>query len=140
MKYCEPPYSEDATQNALANFKNKHIGYAMVLTETEQVIGHLLFHPLPFEEDGIWEIGWFLNQKFWQQGYAYEASMALITYGFEELNLHKIMAESIDPVKAAGLMEKLGMVREGIFRKHCKDTAGQWVDLYWYGICNPMEE
>ena len=140
MKDCEPPYCETATREALAYFMENHIGYAVVLTETEQVIGHLLFHQLPSEAEGIWEIGWFLNRDFWRQGYAYEAAHAMIRHGFGAWKLHKIMAETIDPVKSVALMEKLAMVREGIFRSHVKDPGGRWVDLYWYGICNPMEE
>ncbi len=98
MKDCEPVYTPDQTANALALFMKKSIAYAVMLADSGKVIGHLLFHQLPSEQKGIYEIGWFFNQHFWNQGYAFEAASAIINYGFEVLNLHKITAETIDPV------------------------------------------
>ena len=141
MKECEPPYNEEQTREALDYFIKKSIAFAVVLADSGKVIGHALFSQLPPpEETGIYEIGWIYNRSYWRLGYACEASRALIDYGFRELKLHKITAETIDPVKSAGLMRKLGMSHEGTFHGHTKDLDGNWVDLYWYGICNPMEE
>lgn len=59
-------------------------------------------------------------------------------HGFDTGGLHKVCAETIDPVKSVPLMEKLGMVREGLFRQHTKDpVTGRWADLYWYAALNP---
>ena len=100
-----------------------------------KVIGHLLFiKQLPGEEAGIYEIGWFINQKYWRRGFPFEACKALINYGFETLDLHKICAETIDSNKSVKLMEKLGMRKEGVFCLHTLDNAGDWADLYWYAI------
>ncbi len=140
MRDCEPVYDEERTKSALAFFMAQSIAYAVVLRETGKVIGHALFHQLPGEEAGIYEIGWFYNRAYWRRGYAYEANRALIDYGFEEMNLHKICAETIDPIRSAGLMKKLGMAHEGTFRAHAKTPQGCWADVYWYGICNPKEE
>lgn len=113
----------------------------MTLADTGKVIGHILFAQLPPPDAaGVYEIGWFFNRKFWHQGYAYEASKALADYGFSELGLHKICAETIDSVKSVGLMEKLGMRHEGTFYSHTRDLDGNWTDLYWYGILSPREE
>ena len=49
------------------------------------------------------------------------------------MNLHRIVAETDDPLKSLGLMKKLGMRVEGVFRKHSKQPDG-WRDLYWCGI------
>lgn len=140
MKDCEPAYDEARTKSALACFMEKSIAYAVVLRKTGKVIGHALFHQLPGEEAGVYELGWFFNRAYWRKGYAYEASRALMDYGFEELGLHKLCAETIDPIRSAGLMEKLGMRHEGTFRAHAKAPTGRWADVYWYGICNPKEE
>jgi len=140
MQKCEPAYTKDQTKTALAHFIEKSIAYAVVLAETGKVIGHILFTQLPPpEESGIYEIGWFFNRAYWRNGYAYEAAKTLINYGFGELKLHKICAETIDPVVSVGLMKKLGMTHEGTFRAHVKDPEGNWADIYWYAVCNPME-
>ena len=141
MKECEPAYTEEQTREALAYFIEKDIAYAVTLANSSKVIGHALFAQLPPpDEKGIYEIGWIYNRAHWGRGYAYEASNALIGYGFQELNLHKITAETIDPVKSVGLMKKLGMSHEGTFRAHMKNLDGNWSDLYWYAICNPEEK
>lgn len=139
MRYCERVYSESQTKATLELFIHKSIGYAVALADSGKVIGHLLFHQIPSEEAGVYEIGWFFNRSCWRSGYGYEASKALIEYGFQELHLHKICAETIDPVKSVGLMKKLGMTHEGTFLSHVKDQHGNWTDLYWYAICNPTE-
>lgn len=139
MKNCEPVYDATRTKEALALFREKSIGFAAVLRESGKVIGHMVFHQLPGEEPGIYEIGWFFNRAYWRQGYAYEASRALLEYGFQVLGLHKICAETIDPVISPALMEKLGMTREAAFHAHAKDPTGAWRTVYWYGICNPKE-
>lgn len=140
MKDCEPPYTPEQTGKALSCFMEKHIAFAAALANSGKVIGHLLFYQLPMDEKGIYEIGWFFNRAYWQQGYAYEACNALIQYGFQSLQLHKICAETIDPIRSVSLMKKLGMTHEGTFRAHTRAPDGRWADVYWYAICNPMEE
>lgn len=55
-------------------------------------------------------------------------------YAFSGLRAHKIFSETIDGLKSAGLMEKLGMKQEGIQRQQVKDSGGNWADLHFYGI------
>ena len=140
MKYSEPVYDEPRTKQLLDHFMDKPIAYGAVLRDTGKLIGHILFHQLPGEEDGIYEIGWFFNRNYWRQGFAFEACTALIDHGFRELGLHKICAETIDPAASVNLMQKLGMRHEGTFHRHVKDPEGNWADLYWYAIMNPKEE
>lgn len=67
-----------------------------------------------------------LDAHYWGDGYAYEASRALIGYGFEELGLHRICAEVIEENAAAvGLAERLGMRREGTLREN-RWFRGRW--------------
>lgn len=132
MKYCEPAYSFEKTQRFLEEFCiAKNGAVAAVRKDSRKVIGYLLFKPL---EEAVYEIGWIFHKACWRQGYAYEASSALLAYGFRELGMHKAVAETIDAQRAVGLMEKLGMKREGIQREQTKDLSGNWADLYLYGI------
>lgn len=132
MKYCEPAYSFEKTQRFLENFCIAKKGaVAAVLKDSKKVIGYLLFKPL---EEAVYEIGWIFHKSYWRQGYAYEACSALLAYGFRELQLHKVVAETIDAQRAVGLMEKLGMQREGVQREQTTDCSGNRADLYLYGI------
>lgn len=141
MAQCAPPYDRAACEKWLFCFIQHPIAFAVVEKQSGRMIGHTLFKQLPGEEDGIWEIGWIYNRASWRKGYALEAARALMVYGFEQLGLHKICAETIDPIKSVPLMEKLGMAREGVFRRHTKDPAtGEWADLYWYAALNQAEK
>ncbi len=137
MRHCEPPYSWSDCRKWLDYFITHPIARAVVEKNSGKVIGHALFKQLPGEEAGIWEIGWIFNQAFWQKGYAFEAAQALMAYGFSSLQLHKICAQTIDPVKSVSLMKKLGMEREGVLRQHTKAPDGSWADVHWYAALRP---
>lgn len=132
MKNCEPAYSLDKTTDFLSEFCiGKRGAVAVVHKDRDKVIGYILFHMI---DEDVYEIGWFFNKNFWHRGYAYESCKAVIDYALNELDAHKIFAESIDSVKSVGLMKKLGMQLEGIQRSHTKDNAGNWADLYLYAL------
>ena len=132
MRNCEPVYNFEKTQKFLEEFCIAKKGaVAAVLKDSRKMIGYILFKPW---EESVYEIGWFFNKKYWHQGYAYEACSELIEYGFCELAVHKVVAETIDSQKSVNLMEKLGMKREGVQRSQTKDNFGNWADLYLYGI------
>ena len=80
------------------------------------------------------DFGYSLNSEYWRQGYATEASAALIDVGFKVLGLHRIWAEcDVQNVASWGVMEKLRMRREAHIRdgKLIKDL---WRDRYVYGL------
>ena len=132
MKNCEPAYDFEKTQKFLEDFCiGKNGAVAAVLKDSKKVIGYILFKPL---EESVYEIGWIFNKKYWRQGYAYEACSELIAYGFRELNIHRVVAETIDSQKSVGLMEKLGMKREDVQIGQTKDVFGNPADLYLYEI------
>jgi RimJ/RimL family protein N-acetyltransferase len=79
-------------------------------------------------------IGYCLNRQFWGQGYATETARALLEFGFNKLNLHRIFA-TCDPANAASrhVLDKIGLTYEGHFREnvYCK---GEWHDELFYAI------
>lgn len=132
MEQCEPAYSPEKTDKFLKDFCiGRKAAFAAVLKETDKIIGYILFKPV---EDEVYEIGWIFNRKYWGKGFAHEACSKLIKYAFGEMNVHKIFAEAIDPIKSVGLMKKLGMKPEGVQISHTRDNLGNWSDLYLYGI------
>jgi RimJ/RimL family protein N-acetyltransferase len=58
------------------------------------------------------EIGWRIRSDIWRRGYAYEAALSVLRFGFERLAIERIVAR-VAPGNSAsrGLMEKLGMRR-----------------------------
>lgn len=132
MTNVEPPYSLEKTEDFLRSFCIERGGaLACAHRESSKMIGYILFKSL---EEGVYEMGWIFNRAHWRQGFAYEACSALMHYAFTEMGVHKIFAEAIDGVKSVGLMKKLGMRLEGVQRSQTRDNAGDWRDLYLYGI------
>jgi ribosomal-protein-alanine N-acetyltransferase len=106
---------------------------AVILKSSGSLIGHLVFEVYN-RRYRTWEIGWVFHPAYHGQGYATEASEALLSHGFESLNLHRVIA-TCDPRNSASyrIMEKLGMRREAHFKKDVF-LHGQWADEYFYAI------
>ena len=88
-------------------------------------------------ENGEGEIGYYLERKSWNQGFATETARALLSFGFARLGLHRMVALCfVENRGSAHVLEKIGMVREGILRKH-RLKEGRWVDSFLYSILDP---
>lgn len=56
------------------------------------------------------EVGWRVARPFWGQGYALEAAAASIRFGFENLGLSEVIANTVaQNTRSRRVMEKLGM-------------------------------
>ncbi|MEO9966716.1 MAG: GNAT family N-acetyltransferase [Reichenbachiella sp.] len=56
------------------------------------------------------DIGWRLDKRFWQRGYATEGAQACLRYGFEVLKLESIKSiASLINIKSINVMKKIGM-------------------------------
>jgi [ribosomal protein S5]-alanine N-acetyltransferase len=123
---------EDAKRFMEENCGEKPEKYAVVLQDENILIGHLVFHNV--FGGHTYEIGWVFNPKYYNKGYASEAAFAAIKYGFEELKLHRIIATcQPENTPSYRVMEKIGMRREGYFKK-CIPNGTQWWDEYFYAI------
>ena len=79
-------------------------------------------------------IGYELNPRYWGNGYATEAARAMLSYGFEQLNLHRIWAQcNADNTASAHVLEKIGMRREAHFREH-DYFKGRWWSSFIYAM------
>nr|WP_285643715.1 GNAT family N-acetyltransferase [Lentzea sp. NBRC 102530] len=98
-----------------------------------RVIGDAMLKWLS-EKDRQGEIGYSLHPAFQGRGYATEVARTMLTLGFDELGLHRIVAEC-DPRNEPSwrLMERLGMRREAHFREWAI-LRGEWSDLVVYAL------
>ena len=56
------------------------------------------------------ELGWIIDKAYWGNGYAYEASKALVTMCVEDLRIHRFIAHcDSENMASQKVMEKLGM-------------------------------
>jgi RimJ/RimL family protein N-acetyltransferase len=106
---------------------------AIILRNEGRLIGNC---GLRMSHNSSWEadIGYELNSQYWGHGYATEAAQALLSFGFSELRLHRIIAHCIaENVASACVLEKIGMKYEGRFRQN-EWMKGSWWDTLQYAI------
>lgn len=80
------------------------------------------------------EIGYCLNPQFWGNGYATEASKAMLLLGFENFKVHRIFATCRPGnIASANVLRRVGMKQEGHLREHMWHK-GKFHDSYLFSI------
>jgi RimJ/RimL family protein N-acetyltransferase len=106
---------------------------AVTLKENGLLIGNCGFRMdkvNAFEGD----IGYELDPKYWNHGYATEAAHAMVDFGFTTFGVHRVWSWCVaDNLGSAHVLEKLGMKLEG---RLCEKEfyKGKWWDTLMYGI------
>ena len=81
------------------------------------------------------EIGYWIGVAHWGKGYATEASLALVDFGFESLGLERIHSCHFGSNAASGrVLQKAGLRHEGTAPKHLMKW-GEPQDQVRYGLC-----
>ncbi len=108
------------------------IVYALTDAESGELIGAV---GLQIEKDfDKAELGYWIGKPYWNNGYATEAAARLVRYGFEELELNRVLSRHLSRNPASGrVMQKLGMVFEGTLRQDTKKWD-KYEDLCVYGL------
>jgi ribosomal-protein-alanine N-acetyltransferase len=144
--YCDPeitryipdaPRSRAEAQEELEWHMNGHPKYpelglwATVQKETGTFIGRCGLLPWTIDGQNEVEVAYTIAREYWGQGLATEAAQAILQYGFERLNLPRLIS-LIDPDNIASqrVAEKIGMT----FEKEGRDEIGSfWI----YSITRP---
>jgi len=125
--------SEWITRHTEKFEKNEEIVFAIV-TRGGELVGIIGLVP---KQHDVAEIGYWIGVPYWNRGYATEAAVAIIRYGFEELGLHRIFASHFSRNPASGrVLQKAGMQHEGTQRGHFKKW-GEYLDAELYAVLNP---
>src|SRR5512132_1106778 len=121
-------FLEHQKQNPRTKFQ-----LAITLKSTNELIGNCgirLDKPNAFQAD----IGYELDPKHWNHGYATEAAHAIVDLGFSRFRLHRVWSWCVaDNAASAHVLEKLGMRREGHLRQS-EYYRGRWWDTLMYAI------
>lgn len=113
--------------------KRKLYFWKIIAKDTQEFIG-IAGMNLSLNKFKLGEIYYKILPDNWGNGYATEISKTLIKSGFEKFNLHKIEAGvATENVASVKVLEKCGMIREGIRRK-ILPIRGEWKDNYHYAI------
>ncbi|HEY6978063.1 MAG TPA: GNAT family protein [Chitinophagaceae bacterium] len=118
-----PYQEEDAIYRLnfiIQGFQNKdRYVFAITLKDENELIGEIGLH---IEKDNNnAQFGYWVAEPFWGKGIATEATAAILKFGFEKLNLHKIYATHYPGNKASGkVMLNNKMIKEAELKDHYK--------------------
>ena len=80
------------------------------------------------------EIGYSLSKEYWGLGIIPEAVLRVINYGFQDLELEKIFAQTdLRNLPSQSVMKKMKMTQEALFRKH-SIAQNKRRDIVYYSI------
>jgi len=83
------------------------------------------------------DIGWRLNKKYWNNGFATEGAKKCLDYGFNKLGLNKIIATTpIINIKSIRVIEKLGMEKLTEFKHPRVQSDNKISDCVCFEISN----
>ncbi len=106
---------------------------AIVLKSTNQLIGNCGIRMDKANAPQA-DIGYELDPKHWNQGYATEAAHAIVDFGFSTFGLRRVWSWCVAAnLGSAHVLEKLGMRREGHLREN-EYYRGRWWDTLIYAI------
>jgi [ribosomal protein S5]-alanine N-acetyltransferase len=131
------PYVEAHAREFITNMGsqpegNPETAFAIVVRDGNRLCGGISLRVE--REHQRAELGYWIGVPYWGNGYATEASLALLRYGFDELELQRIFASHFQHNAAsANVLRKIGMRHEGCQRAHILKW-GQFLDSELYGI------
>lgn len=134
------PYSRELGEAFIAEMKDVHapkqgkwLQLALELKETGALIGDIAFC---IKDDDIRQavIGFTIAHEYWQKGFATEALTALLDYLFEDIDLHRVVADcDTENIGSWKTLEKLGFRREAHFVESLLTVEG-YTSEYHYGL------
>ncbi len=137
--YSEPVYTtKEAVKELLDKYigsyeKNDYYRWAIIENKSGECIGQIAFF-LVDSKNHFAEIEYCIGSGFQCIGYATEAAKAIIKYGFEKINLHKIQICTKTVNKASKrVIEKCGFTYEGMLRDYFY-MKGEYVGRLYFSM------
>jgi len=129
------PYADGMAEDWIKTLEaqweaKKQAPFAVCLLSTRELIG---YSSLSMEtKHRRASLGYWIGTEYWKKGFATEAAGAVLNYGFNKLDLHRIDAQhfAINPASGA-VMRKIGMKHEGTMRDYIIKN-GVYMDMELY--------
>lgn len=134
----EPHHSVNETKTILQLFVDKkkygQLGvFAVIYKETNKMIGTIELHT--YVKGFKAELGYTINPLYWGMGLAVEASVEVMKWGFNELQLKRLECTTFTTnTRSKRVCEKLHFTYEGIRKNGYMLYDGSFHDLYAYAL------
>lgn len=110
--------TERYIQQQLALEKDNAFIWGVTLADENRVIGTIQLTNYSAVHNRA-KLSFILSEDYWAQGIMAEAGEAVVHFAFQQLHIHKIIAECfIENHRTHRVLQKLGMELEGIAKKH----------------------
>lgn len=113
---------QDWLERQLARYEKWGFGlWAVILKETDEMIGQCGLTMQPWKDREVLEIGYLFERAYWHRGYATEAAKACKGYAFEVLGAEEVCSIIRDTNTASqNVALRNGMTRADMWVKHFK--------------------
>lgn len=124
MNAYEGAFSDEEVQQwldrQLSRYRKWGFGlWAVILKETEEMIGQCGLTMQPWKDTQVLEIGYLFNREYWHKGYATEAASACKQYAFEKLNADEVCSIIRDTnIASQNVAVRNGMKMTDTWTKH----------------------
>lgn len=113
--------------------QHKAVQWGITLREDDHMIGTCGTYAWDRDNRHV-DIGYHIVPSHWGQGYATEATRAMLRWSFEHLDVHRIQADCTDGNLASErMLLKCGFQVEGLWRESCWEH-GRFVDIKQFGL------
>lgn len=107
-------------------------GVHLAITHEHEIVGIVSLKDQP--DLRVAQIGLWIHPKHHGNGYGTEASELMTSYGFNELNYHKIIARAYRGNEGSNkIWKRLGYNKEGVLRDQ-NFREGEFEDVNLYGV------
>lgn len=112
----------------------EYLDWGIVLKSSGKLIGTCGFTSIETAH-ARGEIGYVLNEAYWNKGYVTEAVERVLEYAFRDLELNRIEARVMEGNAASiSLLNKCGMAFEGTFKEELF-VKGEFRNVMHFAIC-----
>lgn len=126
------PFTKKHAENMFSNLIASDT-ISLVITVDETPIGLVDLRDID-EAEGTAVVGADVLSEEQGKGYGSDAVTALLSYAFKNIDIHKVIAKTVEPNESAmRTLESLGFEREGNHRKEAF-VGGERRDLVYYGL------
>ena len=130
------PKSEAALSRWLEEVQKDKNGFLFAIrpVDGQSLLGYAELDGILWSNGTAW-LGLGLGERDnWGKGYGAEAAQLVLNFAFNELNLRRVQLTVFSyNERAIALYEKLGFVREGVYRQYLQ-RDGRTYDMILYGL------